>query len=221
MLQDPLRRTRHQFSLVRCAVLGVATCLAAGCAMPISVRYSPLAATETLKHDTTVSRIYVAKFVDGREKADRIGEMNNMYGMPIKKLVTTDDLGTVLAEATTDALRKAGLDAELHLDRTTTDTIPDAEMHGYDLLIGGKISHVKIKGQPGWDTVKVTAEVVIEVYLADGSRQEWVGPIEGRAERREMNYAQSDALSGALDTAIQNCMRNMVRHFKASGALRS
>ena len=36
-----------------------------------------------------------------------------------------------------------------------------------------------------------------------------------------MTYAQSGALTDALDIALQNCMRNMVRHLKASGTLKA
>ncbi len=47
---------------------------------------------------------------------------------------------------------------------------------------------------------------------------EWIGPIEGTAEMRDLQYPQVSSLSGTLDKAIGNCMRNTVRHLKASGA---
>lgn len=201
---------------------GVALVLTGGCSMPMSVSYSPVAAVETLAAESEGPRTFVARFSDNRpdKNRNRIGAMKNLYGTTLKELVTTDDFGTILAEATTDAFRKAGLKAELHLDRTASDTIPAAELSDYDMLVGGRMTCVEVESRPGWDTIKITARVVIDLYLKKkGSEQEWLGPIEGRAERREIGTFASQALTLALDSAIQDCMRNMIRHVKASGSI--
>ena len=160
--------------------------LAAGCAMPISVKYSPLAATESVVSGPVKPRAYVMRFTDARPKKDQIGAMKDVWGATVKSLVTTDEFGLILAEATTDALRKAGLEADLHSDRAANDTIPPGEL-GADYVIGGKMTGVEVISQPGWDTVSIKAHVVIDVYVRKGeSTPQWIGPIEGTAERREI-----------------------------------
>ncbi len=192
---------------------------AVGCSMPISVKYSPLAATESLTTESNPPRAFVVSFVDARENKDKIGSMKNLYGMEAKKLVTTQDFCSLLAEATTDALRKSGLKADLHSERTVNEDIPADELEKYDFVVGGKIESLEVMSKPGWDTMKITARVVIHLCIRIGSKSEWIGPIEGTAERREIARVQSDSFTAALDTAMQDCMRNMIRHIKASGVL--
>jgi len=211
---------RPAFSLLRSpCVLGAAFVLlaAAGCSMPISAKYSPIAAADSL----TGGRIFVVRYIDQREDKESIGAMKNVYGTTVKKLVTSDDLTRILAEATTDALRKAGLQADLNSERLPTEQIPAGELQGYDCVVGGRVEEVEVVSQPGWSTLKITSRVVISLYVRKGGKAEWVGPIEGTAEKREMVYGQSSALTDALDIAMQNCMRNMVRHLKASGTLQA
>jgi len=193
---------------------------AGGCSMPISAKYSPIAAADSLViPGQTPPRIFVVRYVDQREDKEFIGAMKNVYGTTVKKLVTSDDLTRILAEATTDALRKAGLKADLNSERLPTEQIPDSELQGYHCVVGGRVEEVEVVSQPGWSTLKITSRVVISLYVRKGGEAEWVGPIEGTAEKREMTNVQSNALTDALDIAIQNCMRNMVRHLKASGTL--
>jgi len=195
---------------------------AGGCSMPISAKYSPIAAADSLViPGGTPPRVFVVRYVDQREDKEFIGAMKNVYGSTVKKLVTSDDLTRILAEATTDALRKAGLKADLNSERLPTEKIPPEELKGYNCVVGGRIEQVEVVSQPGWSTVKITSRVVISLYVRKGGKAEWVGPIEGTAEKREMTYAQSGALTDALDIALQNCMRNMVRHLKASGTLKA
>ena len=213
---SPARVLPRSFWLV--AGFCPAMLLAAGCSMPISVKYSPLAAVESIVTGPAKPRAYVVRFTDARAKKDRIGAMKDAWGATAKNLVTTDDFGLVMAEATTDALRKAGLEADLHSDRVATDTIPPGELVGIDYVIGGKMTSVDVTSRPGWDTVSIKANVVIEVGVRRGESTQWIGPIEGTAERREIREVATEALSSALDTAIQNCMRNMIRHLKSGGA---
>lgn len=201
-----------------CLVAGAAM-LPAGCSMPVSVSYSPLAATETLFEGPDAPHVYVMKFDDAREDKENIGRMRNILGGTEKYLTTSDDFGVVLAEATTDALRKSGVRADLHLDRTTGESIPDKERKNYDYLVGGKMTRVDVVSHPGLGTVRIKARLVIELYVSDGSRGEWIGPIEGTAEKREIQALLSHAYTLALDGAMQNCMRNLARHLKASGAM--
>jgi hypothetical protein len=190
---------------------------AGGCSMPISAKYSPIAAADSL----TGGPVFVVRYIDEREDTESIGAMKNVFGTPIKKLVTSDDLTRILAEATTDALRKAGLKADLNSERLTGEQIPAGELQGYDCVVGGRVEEVEVVSQPGWSTLKITSRVVISLYVRKGGKAEWVGPIEGTAEKREMTNVQSSALTDALDVAIQNCMRNMVGHLKASGTLQA
>ncbi|MGB2820932.1 MAG: hypothetical protein WBF17_08125 [Phycisphaerae bacterium] len=202
------------------AVAAFVLLAAGGCSMPISAKYSPIAAADSLTTiGRTPPRIFVVRYIDQREDKEFIGAMKNVYGTTVKKLVTSDDLTRILAEATTDALRKAGLQADLNSERLPTEQIPAAELQGYDCVVGGRIEQVEVLSQPGWSTLKITSRVVISLYVRKGGQDEWVGPIEGTAEKREMVYGQSSALTDALDIAMQNCMRNMVRHLKASGTL--
>ena len=192
---------------------------AAGCSTPISVRYSPLPAAESLTTSDSPKRIFVVKYLDAREEGASIGAMKNIYGGKVKTLVTTDNLEGMLSEATTDALRKAGLRADLHTDRATGEDVPPEEFKGYDFVIGGRIKIIDVQSRPGWDTLKITARVVIDIAVTKAGKTEWLGPIEGTAERREMNVPGTSVLTETLDIATQNCMRNMIRHIKASGAL--
>jgi len=204
------------------AVVGLAFAMlsAAGCSMPISLKYSPLAATEAIATGPTRPRAFVTRFSDER-KGETVGEIKNTLGGTAKKLVTTDDVGSLFAEAATDALNKAGLVAHLHSERTAEGDIPAAELAGYDLVVGGRIKEFEVVSQPGWDTLKVTSRAVIELGVRKGGKTEWIGPIEGTAERREVSYIQSQGLTNGLDSALQNCMRNMIKHLKASGVLES
>ena len=213
-------------SAATCAISAVCTVigLCSGCSMPMSISYTPIAAVETLVAHGEEPRAYVARFSDERseKKRDRVGAMQNMYGTNVRKLVTADDFGMILAEATTDALRKAGLQAELHLDRVASEAIPAEESAGYDLLVGGRMTNIEVVSRPGWDTLKVTARVVVDLYVKKaGCEAEWLGPIEGTAERREIMKLSSQALTLAVDSAIQDCMRNMIRHLRASGSIKS
>jgi len=195
-----------------------------GCNVPVSVRYSPLASAESLISGPEKPRVYVTRFIDEREKKGNIGRMNNMFGGKVKTLVTTDDFGLILAEATTDALNKAGLNAEQHTDRTSGENIPKSELTGFNYVMGGRIKELEVISQPGWDTVKSNGRVVVDICIhcpTKKSKMEWIGPIEGTSDQRDFMYLNSNSLSGALDQAIQNCMRNMIRHMKASGALSS
>jgi hypothetical protein len=189
-----------------------------GCSMPISVVYTPVAATETLVEDGVKPRIYVGKFEDVRENKQSVGALKNSFGGEVKKLVTSDDLELLFAEASTDALRKGGAEASLHSDRKATTTIPADELKDADYVLGGRLKTVNVESNPGWSTVRITAKVVIDVYVYRRGKGEWIGPIEGTAEMRDFQYPQVSSLSGTLDKAIGNCMRNMVRHLKASGA---
>ena len=187
--------------------------------MPMAVKYSPLAAVETISTGSAKPKLFVVRFMDEREKKDTVGRMNNAYGGKVKTLVTTDDIGLILAEATTDALRKAGLEAELHSDRTSGQTIPSEERNGFDYVIGGRIKEVEVVTQPGWDTLRIKARIVVDILIAKGDQSEWIGPIEGAGERRDYIILQGSSLTESLDGAIQNCMRDMIRHHKASGTL--
>ena len=99
------------------------------------------------------------------------------------------------------------------------EDIPAEELEKYDFIVGGKIKSLEVTSKPGWNTIKITARIVIHLCVRRGSKSEWIGPIEGTAERREMTRLQSDSYTAALDTAMQECMRNMIRHIKASGVL--
>lgn len=212
-----------QASLRDLKILSVVGLLLAlgGCAMPINVSYSPLAATESLGKEAAKTRAVVIHFSDERIKKDTIGVMKNTFGGDAKKLVTTDDVGLVLAEATTDALRKAGVDADMQSDRASIADVPLSEMAAGEVIVGGRIKTLEVASQPGWDTLKVTARIVVEIGIRRGGKTEWVGPIEGLSERREIQTMPASGLTITLDAAIQNCMRNMVRHLKSSGALQS
>lgn len=202
------------------ASLAVFLLLSAGCSMPMSVKYSPLAAAEFLASDETPMRAFVVRFADIRENKTHMGSMKNIYGMEVKKLVTTDDLGLILAEATTDALQKGGLKASLHSERNPGEKIPESELKGYAFIIGGKIISVEVLSKPGWNTLKITARIVIDVCVTKSGKIEWIGPIEGTSEKQEVGGTSSSSLTDALDIAMQNCMRNMIRHLKSSGSLR-
>jgi hypothetical protein len=194
--------------------------LAVGCSMPITVSYSPIAAADALVSDQAKVRAYIIRFTDDRENKESIGSMRNAFGGEVKKLVTTDDVGVILAEATTDALRKAGVTADLHSDATIGATLT-REQASADLIVGGKVRTIEVVSQVAFDSIKITSRVVIDVSIRKGGKDEWVGPIEGTAERREISYVQSSALTSALDSAIQNCMRNMIRHLKSSGTFQA
>jgi len=193
---------------------------ATGCSLPISVKYSPLAATESLATGKTPARVFVGRFTDTRTKTECIGKMKDVFGGTKKKVVTSDELVVILAEATTDALRKSGLKADLHSDRVATEAIPAAEMKGYDLVVGGRLKNLDVTAQQSFNSVRLTARVVIDACVRRGAKTEWVGPIEGTTERREA-FIQGTNLTDALDAAMQNCMRNLVRHLKASGTMQA
>jgi hypothetical protein len=219
MILQRFFHTSRKTNTILVASLAVLLLFATGCTMPMSVKYSPLAAAESLSTDeTTPPRAFVVRFADDRENTARTGSMKNIYGFESKTLVTTDDLGVILAEASTDALRKGGLKANLHTERTSGEAVPASELKGYAFVFGGRIKSIEVVSQPGWNTFKVAARVVIDACVTKAGKTEWIGPIEGSTEKREMIYSSS-SLTDALDVAMQNCMRNMVRHLKASGSL--
>jgi hypothetical protein len=209
----PGRRPRRILVPLSLALLLAAV---AGCSMPITVSYSPIAAAEALGGDQAKLRVHVVRFVDDRGKKDSVGSLQNSFGGETKKLVTSDDLTMILAEATTDALRKGGAAAELHSDALLGATL-SKEQSSADLIVGGKIRTIEVTCRAGWDTYKITSRVIIDICVRKGNKDEWIGPIEGTAERREASIVQTSVFTATLDTAIQNCMRNMVRHLKSSG----
>ena len=68
-------------------------------------------------------------------------------------------MGIVILGAVTDALKKGNALADLHSDHQPTDSISQAEMRGYNYLIGGEVTLVEVNTQPGWNTVDRTAHV--------------------------------------------------------------
>ena len=189
-----------------------------GCSIPISTKYTPVGATESLVEGNTKPHLFVGRFEDARTDKESIGDMNNLFGGSAKKVNTSDDLGLLFAEAATDALRKSGAEASLHGERGATTTVPADELEGADYVIGGRLKTIHVQSQPGWDTFRITANVIIDVYVKRGDKGEWIGPIEGTAETREI-VLRTESLTNALDMAIGNSMRNMIRHLKSSGVL--
>jgi hypothetical protein len=202
--------------------LGIIGIVAAttGCSIPISVKYTPVGATESLVESGNTPHVFVGQFEDARsgKEEEYIGDMKNLFGGSAKKVTTSDDVRLLFAEAATDALRKGGAEASLHGERTATSTVPPDELRGFDYILGGRIKTISVESQPGWDTFRITAKVVIDVYVKRGDKGEWLGPIEGTAETRE-TMLHTESLTSVLDTAIGNCMRNMIRHLKSSGIL--
>jgi len=194
-----------------------------GCSLPVSLKYSPIASAETITSSSPPPRIFVVKFTDNRTKKDSIGKMNNAFGMKVKNLVTADDVGLLLSEATTDALRKSGLQAEQHTDRLTGEELPTEEVMQFDYIIGGRITDIEVLSQPGFSTLTASTRLVVDLLVCRMKPEfkcEWVGPIDGSSERKFLQtYSLSTELTECTDKAIQNCMRNAIRHLKASGLL--
>jgi hypothetical protein len=193
--------------------------LGAGCTtnnwVEISLRYTPLPAAESLNTGSAKTRIYVARFADARKSKDTLGAVYDSFGYKEWDIVTTDDFEMIVSEAVTDTLRKAGLEADLYSERAAGDTLSDQVTKGYDAVIGGRITTVEINS--GWNTYAASARVVMQMTLRRSGKTEEVGPIEGSAERKSAGYTYESLLNDAL----QNCMRNMARHLKASGALKA
>lgn len=216
-IELPIRHVLISKGMVGAMLLCVVAA-AGGCSMSMSAAYSPVAATESLVEGEAKMRVYVTRFEDARPQKDSIGVMKNTFGIKVKNLVTSDDLELLMAEAATDALRKGGVTAGLHGERTATSEIPGVELENVDYVLGGRIKKINVESSPGWKTIKITAKVIIDVCVRRGEKIEWIGPIEGTAEMRDFNDLQSDSLTRTLDKAIGNCMRSMIRHLKASGS---
>jgi hypothetical protein len=188
----------------------------------MTIHYTPLAAVDGLTNPgDPVPKIYVKRFADVRKDPNAIGGNQNIYGGNVNTVRTSDDVGLIIGEAVTDALKKSGALADFRSERQPTDNIPAAERRGYDAVLGGEITLIDVTSKPGWNTVDATARVVIRVSVTRDGKSEWVGPIEGTAKQGTLSTDITNAMSQALDGAIQNCMRAMIQHLRASGALTS
>lgn len=192
-----------------------------GCNTPVSIHYTPVAAVQTIAEDPArAPRIYVLKFADARKPADTIGENQDLYGIKINDVRTSDDIGLIITEAITDALRKAGLRDDLHSERKQGDAIPQEELAGYDAVLSGEITTFYVKTKPGWNTVDATAQVTIRLSITRNGKQEWIGPIDGSAKQSDMAGGLAPVMSQALDSAIGNCVRATIEHLNVNGALK-
>ena len=199
---------------------GLVSLFLVGCTTPAAVHYTPVAAVEPLVPEGAKPlRVFVARLSDKRATPDIIGANKNLYGMKVNDVRTSDDISLIMAEALTDVLRKGGVHAELHPERKQGDKIPDAELSKYDMLISGEIVQFNVDTKPGWNSVDATAQVTIRVCITRNGKEEWVGPIDGAAKQGELMGGLSSCMSQALDSAMQNCMRAVVQHLSASGAL--
>lgn len=215
---------RRFLSIGLAGLLGLFILTTMGCNSAVRIKYSPLASVESLVplnpgSQVTPATVYVTKFTDVREDKTSIGKHKNGLGMDLMDIKCTDDLTILLSEATTDMLRKAGLQANQNTDRTTGEQIPASELAGYNYIFGGKIQELHVTTQPGWDVIDVNAKIVIQAWvksLATG-KEEWLGPIEGVCQQKSPAYISDAAITEGVDAAMQNCMRNLAKHLKASG----
>lgn len=186
-------------------------CFLSGCNTPMTIRYTPVASVATLRSaDAPKLRVAVARFSDAREDPETIGANRNLYGMRINKVQTTDDLGQILAEATTDALDKAGLDAELR----TAASAASLRSENYDAVIVGRLTAIDVDTKPGWNTVDGKANISLMLTIWKGGQETEVGPISGEAKQGTVGADITNAASQALDGAIQNCIRSMINELR-------
>ena len=213
-----MKPSSRSMQVVICAAGLLAVGLLAGCNVSVPVEYSPLAATDSLvKPGAAPGSVFVVRFLDERKDGEKIGNIRNAFGTSVKGVVTSTDLGTLMAEASTDALNKAGLKAALHSERTTGASIPPGELTGYDLVIGGRLTHLDVDVLPKFSNVDAVGKVTIDVAVTRNGQIQWVGPIEGTA-RKEIPVVMYTDITAVANLAIQDCMKNMVRHLKASGS---
>jgi hypothetical protein len=192
-----------------------------GCNTPVAVRYTPVAAVQTLVDDPQQApRLFVMRFTDHRPEGDIVGDNKNLYGMKINDVRTSDDVSLIVAEAMTDSLQKGGVKCELHPERKPGDSVPASELTKFDYLLTGEITRFYVSTKPGWNTVDATAEVTIRLCLTRNGKDEWIGPINGSAKQGTLASDLSSCMTQALDSAIGNCMRATVQHLSANGLLR-
>ena len=204
----------------RAALLAAPLLLAVGCSVNVPVEYSPLAAADTLvEPGEQPANVYVVSFKNELEDAEQIGSWKNSLGLEKKKIVTDSPIGRVFAEACTDALNKAGLRASLHSDRKTGEAIPDSALRGYEAIVGGAVRTLHTVVRPRFSNADVISTVEMEVQVTKNGQTDVIGPIEGTA-RKSLPAVTWQDLSSVTNLAIQNAMRNMIRHLRASGALR-
>jgi hypothetical protein len=178
-----------------------------GCNTPMTVHYTPVASVATLRSQTAPTlSVAVVRFSDTREDPQTIGSNRNLFGMRINKARTTDDLGQILAEATTDALDKAGLNADLRVDTASTAELKSS----YDAGVEGRLMAINVDTRPGWNTVNGVASISVMLTVWRNGRVTKVGPITGKAQQGTMGADITNAASQSLDGALQNCIRNMV-----------
>lgn len=185
--------------------------LLAGCNTPMTIRYTPVASVATLRADDAPKiRVAVMRFSDARKDPDTIGANRNLYGMRINKVKTTDDLGQILAEATTDALDKAGLNADLR-----TDVIASSELRSdYDAVVEGHLTSIDVDTKPGWNTVDGKASISVMLSIWKSGHEVQIGPLSGEAKQGTVGADITNAASQALDGAIQNCIRSMIAELR-------
>lgn len=183
----------------------------------MSVHYTPVAAVEPISEDdATAAHVLVLPLADNHGGNGSVGGNDNAYGMKINAVQTTDDIGEIMAEGLTDALRKAGLKATLHSEFKSGDTIPPDILSRYNYVISGEIQQFNVESNPGWWTVNINAKVTIHLSVNHGGTVVWLDPITGTSKEGDYNTLSSASMSEALDIAMQNCIRQTIQKLAAS-----
>ncbi len=215
-MKDILTTASKPLLCITVVSLLAAAVFSTGCSAPpptLAVTYDPLVAADCLVSSNPAPIVFVTRFIDNRQNVDIVGKLGS------KELVTTDDLEVAMSEAMTDAMRKAGFRAEMHSDCEPGEQMTTREASGCDFIAGGRIRTLEVIGDVGGFTPsRITSQVVIDVYIEYNGKSEWIGPIEGSCTLRS-TFIDATFLSTGLNKAMQNCMRNMIRHLKASGVI--
>ncbi|MGE9292232.1 MAG: hypothetical protein ACQKBW_01345 [Puniceicoccales bacterium] len=204
---------------IRCLLLPsivILLALLAGCASPkATLKYTPVAAVPTIYNTTEAApRIAV---VDFSYPQSEMGEAKftvfNTWDMEVDEILSDDDLGLIFAEATVDALRKSGVQADV-----LTLSEYQATANVYDGLLTGNIQTAEIHLKAGWGTVGITAQTTTLITLEMHGMTQTYGPIISGSSQSGSGYNIHSQYSLAIDGSIQDYVRQFIRLMKTENA---
>ncbi len=190
--------------------------LLAGCASPkATLKYTPVAAVPTIRTETgTTPTIAVVEFTyPQNEEGETLFTVFNIWDMEIDDILSNDNLGLILAEASVDALRKAGINADV-----VTMSEYQQLKNEYDGLLTGNVQKAEIHLDAGWGSVETIAQVTTLITVEMQGMKRTYGPIMSESSQSGSGYEMINQCTMAIDGSIQDYVRQFIRLIKTEKA---
>lgn len=198
----------------RCLTLVLALIWLVGCTHTLPLKYSPVTAVESLSPEASKKQVVVVHFKDAREKP----LIAKVGGHTIN---TTDDVGLHVSGAVVDALRKGGVQSSLRSDLESDTVTADSVPANADAILVGKVTQFSADLSVGWSNVKCKGLVAIQYRLVtrgSTSTDAWGPEVRGESLTEVPIVMWSD-VTNFTDSALQQCMRNLVKDMAARRVL--